>query len=124
MNVLVSLEERFQRTPDGKVWSAGAAAYSFWKRYLDGFGEVRILARVNDVAEAPPSWKRADGPGVKIAALPYYIGPIAYAKKLFAVRAAVRKALSGEDAIILRVASPIARSVQRELVPGAHLQSK
>lgn len=118
MNVLVSLEERFQRTPDGKVWSAGAASYSFWKRYLDGFDEVRILARVNDVAEAPPSWKQADGPGVKISALPYYVGPIAYARKLFAVRAAVRKALSGEDAIILRVASPIARSVQRELAPG------
>lgn len=117
MRVLVSLEERFQRTPDGKVWSAGAASYSFWKRYLDEFEEVRILARATDVAEAPLSWKQADGPGVKLEALPYYVGPIAYAKKYFPIRAAVRKVLEGSDAIILRVASPIASFVQRQLAP-------
>jgi glycosyltransferase involved in cell wall biosynthesis len=118
MNVLVSLEERFQRTPDGRVWSSGAGSFSFWKRYLDVFDEVRVLGRVADVADAPASWKRADGPGVTFEQVPYYVGPLQYARKYFSVQAAIRKAVQRADAIILRVASPIARCVQREMSPG------
>ena len=117
MNVLVSLEERFQRTPDGKIWSTGAAAYSFWRRYLDVFDEVRVVGRVGDVAEASASWKRADGPGVSFEAVPYFVGPLQYARKYFSVQAVIRAAVRRADAIILRVASPIARSVQREIEP-------
>jgi glycosyltransferase involved in cell wall biosynthesis len=118
MNVLVSLEERFQRTPDGRVWSSGAASYSFWKRYLDVFDEVRVLGRVADVAVASASWKRADGPGVSFELVPYYVGPLQYARKYFSVQASIRKAVQRADAIILRVSSPIARCVQREMAPG------
>lgn len=118
MNVLVSLEERFQRTPDRKIWSTVAASYSFWKRYLDVFDEVRVVARVGDVAEALPSWKQADGPGVVFEAVPYYVGPLQYARKSFAVKAAIRAAVQRADAVILRVASPIAQSVQRGMEPN------
>jgi len=118
MNVLISVEERFHRTPDGKIWSAGAASYSFWKRYLDVFEEVRVLGRVTNVSDAPASWKQANGDGVMFQAFPYYVGPLEYARKLVSIRAAVRKALDGTDAIILRVASPIGQRVQREMAPG------
>jgi glycosyltransferase involved in cell wall biosynthesis len=118
MNVLVSLEERFQRTPDQKIWSTGAASYSFWKRYLDVFDEVRVVGRVGDVAQSAASWQRADGPGVIFEAVPYYVGPLQYARKFFAVRAAIRAAVQRSDAVILRVASPIARAVQREMEPN------
>ena len=45
MNVVVALEQRFDRTPDGAVWTPMVFARSFWTRYLDVFDAVRIVAR-------------------------------------------------------------------------------
>jgi glycosyltransferase involved in cell wall biosynthesis len=107
MKVLVPLEVRFQRTPDGACWSP-AMAYPFWQRYLAVFDGVRALARVRDCAQAPPDWKRVDGPGVRVAAVPYYVGPAGYLASRGRVIAAVRDALQGRDAVIMRVGSQVA----------------
>jgi glycosyltransferase involved in cell wall biosynthesis len=116
MIVLVSSEERFSKTADGRVWSSGAGAYSFWTRYLDVFDQVRVLARVLSVNEAPESSQRADGENVRFEELPCYIGPVQYARNYFAVRTAVRGALLRAEGLVLRAASPIANAVQREMV--------
>jgi len=108
MNVLIVLEHRFSRTPDGAIWSPTGCAYPFWARYLEGFDSVRVVARVADVAAADPKWLRADGPGVAFAAIPYYVGPWQYLKKKGAVRRAVREAFRPGDAVILRVGSVLA----------------
>ena len=50
MNVVVTTEQHFDRTPDGRVWDFGAFSYSFWTRYLAVFDSVRIVARVRNVA--------------------------------------------------------------------------
>ncbi len=49
MRVLVALENRFDRTADGRVWGYGALAYSLWGRYLDVLDEVQLVARIRDV---------------------------------------------------------------------------
>jgi glycosyltransferase involved in cell wall biosynthesis len=118
MRVVVNSEERFSRTPDGKVWSAGAGAYSFWRRYLDVFDQVRVLGRVAPALEQPESAQRADGDGVTFESLPYYVGPIGYARKYFSVRAAIRKTLVTKDAVVLRAASPIANCVESDIASG------
>ncbi len=108
MNLTVTLEQRFARTPDGAVWTQAAFAYPFWTRYLDVFDAVRPCARVQDVPAVPPDWLRADGPGVLFAPVPYYLGPLEYARKRGAVRAAVRAAIALPGAVILRVPSQLA----------------
>jgi glycosyltransferase involved in cell wall biosynthesis len=115
MQVLATTEERFSRTPDGAIWTTGPSAYSFWQRYLDGFDRVRVLARVHHLAERPHASKRVDGDAIAVEALPSYIGPRQYALKYFSIGRAVREALSACDAVILRVASPIANRVRREM---------
>ena len=108
MNLTVTLEHRFDRTPDGAVWTQVAFAYPFWARYLDAFDTVRPCARVRAVPAVPPGWLRADGPGVAFAAVPHYLGPLEYARKRRAVWAAVSTAFSAPGAAILRAPSQLA----------------
>lgn len=120
MNVLLSLEHRFERTPDGAVWTQAESAYPWMARYLEVFDEVRVLARVLDVPTVPPDWLRADGPGVSFAVVPYYLGPQQYLLRARAVRRAVRAAVTERDAILLRVSSLIADTTIPILQRTAH----
>ena len=52
MNIVVTLEHRFVRTPDGKVWTQVAFPHSLWMRYLEVFNRVIVVARVLEVASA------------------------------------------------------------------------
>ncbi len=108
MDVLVSAEHRFERAPDGSVWTQTMFPRSFWQRYLDVFDGVRILARVLPVNEIPTDSLRVDGDGVELIEVPHYIGPLQYARRRRRVRRAVLGALSAERAVILRVSSQIA----------------
>jgi hypothetical protein len=111
MNVLVVLEHRFLRTPDGAVWSTTGCAYGFWSRYREVFDTVRVVARVADTPSADPRWLRADGPGVSFAPIPSYIGPRQYLFRRGAVRRAVQEAFVPGDAVILRVGSVLAEAL-------------
>lgn len=106
--VCVIIEIRCLRTPDGKIWADAVFAYEFLSRYLMAFDHVRVVARVLDVTEVPANMKRADGEGVSFAPVPYYVGPVEFTKKAFAVRRAVQQAVSPEDSVILRIPSNLA----------------
>lgn len=112
MNVVVTLEHRFERTPDGKVWTLTQFPYHFWLRYLEVFEQVRVVARVRDVNSLPPNWKRADGVGVSFAVLPYYIGPWQYLQQVQQVRSAIQNTVDANDAVILRVSSTFTSFIQ------------
>jgi len=118
MRVCVTTEQRFVRTPDKRFWASAASPYSFWRRYLDAFDEVRVIARVADAAEPAPSWKRADGEGVTFESVPYYVGPYQYLLRLRPIHKAVREAVGPADALILRVGSQIAACLEPVLRTG------
>ena len=120
MKVVVTLEHRFDRTPDGAVWTLVGFAYPFWTRYLEVFDGVRVVARVRDVPNVPPDWKQADGEGVSFAAIPYYIGPWQYLLKAWEVGRGARNAVNSKDAVILRVPSTIASPIQSMLRQTGH----
>ncbi len=115
MNVVVTLEHRFDRTPDGRVWTQTTFPYSFWTRYLQVFDTVRVVARVRDVPNVPSDWKEANGERVSFAAIPYYIGPWQYLLKAWQVWRSARNAVNANDAVILRVGSRIASPIQSML---------
>jgi glycosyltransferase involved in cell wall biosynthesis len=106
------------RTPDGRYWSAGPSGYSFTKRYLGAFQEVRVIARAQDVSEPKDGWSRADGDGVTFAPVPYYLGPLQYLRCMRSAGNAARGALGHEDALVMRVGSQIACTMKRELHSG------
>lgn len=106
------------RTADGRVWCS-YFPYSFWTRYLDVFDEVRVIARVADVAAGPePNWKRSDGGGVSFHPLPFYVGPSEYVRHFFPIRASIRKSLGPNDAVIMRVPSHVALGLEPRLAGG------
>jgi glycosyltransferase involved in cell wall biosynthesis len=115
MKVLVTLEHRFDQTPDGTVWTQTGFPYAFWTIYLDVFDRVRVAARVRKVAASRPGWLRADGNRVAFAPLPHYIGPGQYLQRAWRVKEAIRGALAPGDAVILQLSSPIAAGLEPAL---------
>ena len=120
MKVIISLEHRFDRTPDGRVWTQTNFAYSFWLRYLKVFDRVCVVARVRDLPSVPADWERADGEMVSFAAVPCYIGPVEYLLKASQVKQVMRNTVGDSDAIILRVPSRLATDIQPLLRRNNH----
>ncbi len=120
MNLAVVLESRFDRTPDGAVWTGTVFTHHFWRRYLEVFDRVIVVARVREVQSATPSWERADGKDVSFAAVPHYLGPWQYLIRVRQVRRAAKNAIAPNDAVILRVASHIASPIARLLSMVGH----
>jgi glycosyltransferase involved in cell wall biosynthesis len=115
MRLSVITEHRFERAPDGTVWTATANAYAFWARYLAVFDEVNVTARVRNVATVPAGALRADGAGVGFSAVPYYTGPFQYARRWMSIRRALRAAIREDDAVLMRVPSFLANCVEPTL---------
>jgi glycosyltransferase involved in cell wall biosynthesis len=113
--VVVNVEQRFARTPDGTVWTDGAFPYSFWCRYLEVFAPVRIIARVRDVSKVADSSQPITGPGVEVVGLPHYVGPLRALLTLHTVKEHVRHTLRNPDAVILRIPSLIACQIAAPL---------
>ncbi len=118
MRVIVTLEYRFKRTPEGKVWTEMSFQYPFWQRYLNIFQSVIVVARVQDVAELDSKHHRVDGDNVTIEALPYYHGPLDFFKKKKKISHTLREITNKyqDESIIMRVGSPIADMLQTDLV--------
>ena len=112
MKVIVALEHRFASTPDGAVWTESQFPSSFWKRYLEVFDQVLVVARIRKVPSVSPMWQRADGEGVSFAPVPHYIGPWQYLLKAQQVKRAARNAFGVNDAVIFRVSSQIAQCIE------------
>lgn len=120
MNVVVALEHRYACTPDGRVWTQTMFGHTFWKRYLEVFDHVRVVARVRQVESVPSDWKQADGEGVSFAPVPYYIGPWQYLQRWQQINKITQKVVGVNDAVILRVCSQIACCIQPLLERNGH----
>jgi glycosyltransferase involved in cell wall biosynthesis len=113
MKVNVILEHRFDRTSDGRVWTMTQFPYSFWHRYLAVFDSVQVVARVQDVPHQIDGALRVDGQGVSVLALPYYVGPLAFIKKVLPIRKILSRIVRERSALILRVPSTLGLTIPR-----------
>jgi glycosyltransferase involved in cell wall biosynthesis len=102
MRVILCHEHRYCRAPDGTVWTDGGSAYGFLQNYLTAFEELLVVARVKSVAQVPERWVRVDGPGVSVAGIPYYLGPVRYLLNRGRIRRAMRQIGELPGAIVLR----------------------
>jgi glycosyltransferase involved in cell wall biosynthesis len=106
VKVLVTTEQRFHRA-DGRVVTAGPIGYDFWKRYLDVFDEVGVLARVHTAPVSGDALREVTGPGVRVFEMPAYVGPWSYLLSFPSLRRAVGAAAQGRSAVIVRAPSPL-----------------
>ena len=116
MRVMVTVEARLIKAPDGNIYGKGPINYYFLRRYLEVFDEVVVLARVKE--ESRVNLKKlnpADGPDAKVFALPYYLGPWQYLRNRHKINRLVKRALSDADAYILRVPGTIGTILWRHL---------
>jgi len=110
LNLQIALEQKFTRSPDGAIWTDSMYARRFWDRYLTVFDQVRVLARLRDVeaSAVSPSWKRVDGDRVSFTAVPYYVGPLGFARSYPSIRRAIAAGLVPGEAVILRAPGTLA----------------
>ena len=116
IRVVITCERRFKQTPDGAVWTTTSSVdYGFWERYLAVFDEVLVVSRVQKVRDAGVTWRPVIGPGVSVGELPNYMGPLGYLKTYVGVLHGLRRAVRRTDAVILRIPSHVATSLETVL---------
>lgn len=120
MKVIVALEHRFSKTPDGAVWTQSPFFYKFWQRYLEVFEQVSVVARVQDVSSVSAQWRQANGESVTFVPVPYYMGPWQYLLKVQKINQVIRQSVQPQDAVILRVSSQIADCLEPRLRQVGH----
>ncbi len=108
MNLVVCSEYRYDQRPDDTVWTQTVGSYSFWKRYLEVFDQVTVVARTRKMRTVDADFKRADGGRVKFVSVPYYVGPLQYALRSREVSASIQASLNLSDALVFRVPGQIA----------------
>ena len=106
MRVIVTSDRRYVADPVGHVWTTSTFDRVFFQRYLTVFDEVRVVARVGKADAPRESWKRVDGDGVTVHALPYFVGPLGFARRFQQAFKAASRAFAPADAVILRGGSP------------------
>jgi glycosyltransferase involved in cell wall biosynthesis len=116
MDVLFTNEQRYDRTPDGKIWTPAQYAYPVFRAFMDVFDRVKVVARVRDVESVPSNYLRADGENVSFEPIPYYHGMSQYFKRIMPINAAIRQSITFNDAIILTAGSMVAEVIIRPAI--------
>jgi glycosyltransferase involved in cell wall biosynthesis len=116
MKALVTLSARFDRGPDGMVYPQNPALTygSLFKRYLDVFEEILVVARV-ETTESPIGAYPSDGAGVTFIDVPAFSGVMDLIKFLPQIRTTLRQAISDSDAYFLRVPDILGTLAYKEI---------
>jgi glycosyltransferase involved in cell wall biosynthesis len=101
MRIVIDIDGRYERTPDGAVWVKSGATYAYWTRFLEVFDSIRLVSRIKDVSSVPDGMLRVDGKKVSFFGVPYYAGPWQYALRASAIKNAVQGAFEYGDAVAL-----------------------
>lgn len=106
-SVTVIPDGHYYRLADGQILSNGVYSYKFFKRYLDSFDTVKVIARISEIDKASSNLKIASGTGIEFLSLPQYKGPLEYLKHYFAIKNKLREYLSSSECVILRAPSTV-----------------
>jgi len=105
MRLIVVLDHRFLRTPEGAFYGTTIYGPNYWSRYLDVFDSVRVLSRSIPIDTPDESIFRVDSDRVSFATLPEFSSLFAYLKNLPRMLILLRKELIEPGAVILRIPS-------------------
>ncbi|WP_317313447.1 glycosyltransferase family 4 protein [Absicoccus porci] len=115
MKVLVAADAHIYQAMDGTFWTPKIYSYNFWKRYLDVFDDVKIVARLKSVNLISKKWMRVDGPHVEVFGIPFYQGPRQLLTKYVQIQSILKNASKGCDVAIIRMPSQTAYMTYKHL---------
>lgn len=114
MSVLVAVDARLYRTPDGKVWCKTIYGYDFWTRYLAAFNDILVISRLANASyDDVKGWLRSDGPQVKFIGMPMVRGSKGYIIHFASFLKTAVKASINSDCAIIRLPSLPATFVEQ-----------
>lgn len=113
--LLISCDDYIFRH-NGKYYFKNKEWYDFYQRYLRIFEELRIANRVVD--ENPIKAERVEvtDPRIEINPIPIFHGPKQYLTKYFQVGKALKNAVDGCDAAVLRIPSTVAQRLSKSVI--------
>lgn len=95
----------------GKYYARTQEKYDFYQRYLRVFDELRIVTRCVDEKSLGKSRVPLDDGRIEYVPMPFFSGPLQYAKSYLKIGRELKKITDGCDAAILRLPSTIAQRV-------------
>lgn len=108
MKVLVMSDAHIAKEKNGRTYWCRTAVhgYDFWKRYLNVFDEVVVVARVQELDQIDERiFTRADGDGVSFIELPFIRGAKNYLKNYFRLKKLMKCIITNEECGIFRLPS-------------------
>lgn len=108
----------------GKYYAASQDKLDFYQRYLRVFERVRLVCRCEEEDQLKDSRIPLDlDSRIEYVPIPSFHGPIQYVKKFISVGMAMKRAVNGCDAAVLRIPSTVAlrvgETVKRKRIPYA-----
>lgn len=100
----------------GKFYARNQDKYDFYQRYLRIFDELRLTTRCVYEDALGQSRVLLDDPRIEYVPLPFFSGPMQYAKVYFKIGKALGHITDGCDAAILRLPSTVAQRVADKVI--------
>lgn len=117
MKVIITTNARLFRTPEGEYYTKIVYGYQFFKRYLNVFEEIRLVAHVKDVDSSfVIGMLRVDGPHLEVYHVPFPEGKIQYILQYRRIGRALKGCCDGCSAAILRIPDQLAFQVMKRVI--------
>lgn len=113
--LLISCDDYIFRH-EGKYYFTSQEWYDFYQRYLRVFEKLKIANRIIDEPDLKKGRILANDSRIEIHPLPIFHGPLEYAKTYFATGRAMKNAVDGCDAAILRLPSTVAQRISKQVL--------
>jgi glycosyltransferase involved in cell wall biosynthesis len=113
--LLISCDDYIFRH-EGNYYFKSREWHDFYQRYLRVFEELKIANRVIDEPVLKGGRVLCDDSRIEIHPLPIFHGPVEYAKTYFAAGRAMKNAVDGCDAAILRLPSTVAQRISKQVL--------
>lgn len=95
----------------GKYYARTQEKFDFYQRYLRVFDKLRLVTRCVVEKQLGKTRVPLDDPRIEYIPMPFFSGPLQYAKKYFSIGMALKNITEGCDAAIVRLPSTIAQRV-------------
>ena len=88
---------------------------TYWKRYLNHFSEVHVLARVQKIETLPQHYHQVNGPNVFFIPLPFYNGIKGFYKNKKEILKIFKENINSKNAYVLRIPGPLGNLMAKVL---------
>lgn len=100
----------------GKYYARTQEKYDFYQRYLRVFDQLRLVTRCVNEDKLGKTRVLLDDERIEYVPLPFFSGPVQYAKKYFKIGRQLRNITDGCDAAILRLPATVAQRVGKKVM--------